>query len=626
MYHLFALSKAATITFSPSIRTHSVSVNTDSNLSSTDNISWQNIFSLAKQHKKILIQAHLIAIMAAIILVPVPMLMPLLVDEVLLDKPGFMVEIINATFPADWHGPMLTIFSVMMVTMILRFIGTLLSVWQTREFTLVAKDITFKLRTNLLQLLQTISMAEYETIGSGAVASHLVTDIDTIDNFIGSALSKFLVAILIIIGVAVTLLWIHWQLALFILIMNPIVIYFTTVLGKKVKELKKRENSAVEIFQQSLTETLDAIQQIRASNRERHYLYRVIDKARGVKQSSANFSWKSDAANRLSFFIFLMGFEVFRAVSMLMVVFSSLSIGQMFAVYAYLWFMMTPVQEILSIQYSYFSANAALARLNRLLKLDKEPVYPQSHNPFENSNTASVKIEDIHFSYNKDEPILKGVSLTIQPGQKIALVGASGGGKSTMIQVLLGLYPASKGQIYFNDIPISEIGLSTVRENIATVLQQPALFNDTIRNNLTMGRDIDEQKLWQALEIAQLKSTILEQKNKLDTIVGRNGIRLSGGQRQRLAIARMILTDPKVVILDEATSALDTATEEKLHKALEIFLQGRTTLIIAHRLSAIKQADRAYVFDGGIIIDEGHHEELVQKEGLYQQLYGQRQQ
>ncbi len=564
--------------------------------------------------------------MAAVILVPVPMLMPLLVDEVLLNKPGFMVAIINATFPHNWHGPMLTIFSVMMITMILRFIGTLLSVWQTREFTLVAKDITFKLRTNLLQLLQTISMAEYETIGSGAVASHLVTDIDTIDNFIGSALSKFLVAILIIIGIAVTLLWIHWQLALFILIMNPIVIYFTTVLGKKVKELKKHENSAVEIFQQSLTETLDAIQQIRASNRERHYLYRVIDKARGVKQSSANFSWKSDAANRLSFFIFLMGFEVFRAVSMLMVVFSSLSIGQMFAVYAYLWFMMTPVQEILSIQYSYFSANAALTRLNRLLKLNREPVYPQSHNPFENSNTASVKIEDIHFSYNKEEPILNGVSLTIQPGQKIALVGASGGGKSTMIQVLLGLYPASKGQIYFNDIPISEIGLSTVRENIATVLQQPALFNDTIRNNLTMGRDIDEQKLWQALEIAQLKSTILEQKNKLDTIVGRNGIRLSGGQRQRLAIARMILTNPKVVILDEATSALDTATEEKLHKALETFLQSRTTLIIAHRLSAIKQADRAYVFDGGIIIDEGHHEELVQKEGLYQQLYGQRQQ
>ena len=367
-----------------------------------DSISWNKIILLAKQHKKILIQAHIIAIFAAIILVPVPMLMPLLVDEVLLNKPGFMVHGINEIFPADWQGPALTVISVMLFTIMLRFIGTLLSVWQTREFTLIAKDITFKLRSDLLHLLQTISMAEYETIGSGAVASHLVTDIDTIDNFIGSALSKLLVAILIIIGVAATLLWIHWQLALFILVMNPIVIYFTTVLGKKVKDLKKSENSAVEIFQQSLTETLDAIQQIRASNRERHYLQRVIDKARGVQQTSASFSWKSDAANRLSFFIFLMGFEVFRAVSMLMVVFSSLSIGQMFAVYAYLWFMMSPVQEILSIQYSYFSANAALNRLNRLLNLQKEPVYQQISNPFENLKTASVKIDDIHFSYNKD--------------------------------------------------------------------------------------------------------------------------------------------------------------------------------------------------------------------------------
>ena len=552
--------------------------------------------------------------------------MPLLVDEVLLNQPDFLVHSVNSVFPQDWHGPTLTIVAILIITVILRLIGTILSVWQTREFTLISKDITFSLRKKLLGLLQTISMDEYETLGSGAVASHLVTDIDTIDNFIGSALSKFLVAVLIIIGVAITLLLIHWQLALFILVMNPIVIYFTTVMGKKVKILKKHENSAVEIFQQSLTETLDAIQQIRASNRERHYLLRVVDRARGVKETSANFSWKSDAANRLSFFIFLMGFEVFRGVSMLMVVFSSLSIGQMFAVYAYLWFMMTPVQEVLSIQYNYFSANAALKRLNRLLTLKKEPVYEEKANPFEGQITASVSIKDIHFAYSNGESVLDGVSLNIKAGEKIALVGASGGGKSTLIQVILGLYPPSKGQIFFNDVPVSEIGLETVRENIATVLQHPALFNDTIRNNLTMGREIEEDRLWTALEIAQLKQTIQEQPDQLDTIVGRNGIRLSGGQRQRLAIARMILTNPKVVILDEATSALDTATEENLHHAMQAFLKGRTTLIIAHRLSAIKQADRAYVFDGGKVIDEGHHEELVERDGLYQQLYGKRQQ
>ena len=592
----------------------------------TRHIDWSHIAQLGRPHKGLLIRAHVIAILAAMILVPIPMLMPLLVDEVLLDKPGPIVAFFRSSFPADWQGPALVIVGMMLLTLLLRFSGTLFSVWQTREFTLIAKDITYQLRRQLLHRLERISMVEYELLGSGAVASHLVTDIDTLDEFIGTALSKFLVAVLIIIGVSATLLWIHWQLALFILVMNPIVIYFTTVLGHKVKELKKRENRAIEVFQQSLTETLDAIQQIRASNRERHYILRVIDRARGVKQSSAAYSWKSDAATRLSFFIFLAGFEMFRAVSMLMVVFSNLSIGEMFAVYAYLWFMMTPVQEVLSIQYSYHAANAALKRLNRLLELKQEPVYPQLVNPFEGRKTVSLQIEDVHFAYANGEPVLNGVSLDIAAGEKVALVGASGGGKSTLIQVILGLYPPQQGRICFEHCPITEIGLPVVREHVATVLQQPALFNDSVRENLTMGVEHEEEELWKALEIAQLKTDIEKLPEGLDTLVGRNGVRLSGGQRQRLAIARMILGDPSVVMLDEATSALDARTEERLHQALGEFLQGRTTLIIAHRLSAIKQADRAFVFDGGRIIDQGRHEELLQRDGLYRKLYGEIQQ
>lgn len=591
-----------------------------------ETLSWSGLFQLARQHRKTLIKAHIIAIFAALLLVPVPMLMPLLVDEVLLDQPGRIVAGIAAVFPLDWHGPVLFIVATMMLTVLLRLSGALLGVWQTREFTLVSKDISYQLRRALLQRLQRISMQEYETLGSGAVASHLVTDIDTIDEFLGSALSKFLVAVLIIIGVAITLLVMHWQLAMFILVMNPIVIYFTTVMGKKVKDLKRHENSAVASFQQSLTETLDGIQQIRAANRERHYLLRVIDTARGVRESSAAFSWKSDAATKLSFFIFLFGFEIFRGVSMLMVLFSDLSLGQMFAVYAYLWFMMTPVQEILAIQYSYYSASAALKRLNGLLDLHQEPVYPADHDPFAGQRTTSLSIEDIHFSYQDNDPVLEGVSLNIAAGEKVALVGASGGGKSTLVQVLLGLYQPDAGCIRFNGVPLEQIGLPKVRSEVATVLQHPALFNDSIRNNLSMGKAYEEADLWQALEIAQLRQTIEALTDQLDTVVGRNGIRLSGGQRQRLAIARMVLSDPKLVILDEATSALDTATEEKLHRALHDFLQGRTTLIIAHRLSAIKEADRAYVFDGGKIIDEGRHHELVQREGLYQELYGNRQQ
>ena len=164
--------------------------------------------------------------------------------------------------------------------------------------------------------------------------------------------------------------------------------------------------------------------------------------------------------------------------------------------------------------------------------------------------------------------------------------------------------------------------MDVVRDNVATVLQHPALFNDSVRANLTLGRKMDEQALWQALKIAQLDDVVNELDQGLDTPVGRNGIRLSGGQQQRLAVARMVLSDPRVVILDEATSALDTTTESRLHVALQQFLVGRTTLIIAHRLSAVKQADRALVFEDGRIVEQGSHEELIRNQGLYASLYG----
>jgi len=592
------------------------------NHNQVDRISWSQILKTARSYKRTLWQANLIAILAAVLSAPVPMLMPLLVDEVLLGKPSFLIETMNAVFPESWWSPAFYILTIMCLTIVLRFSSMMLAVWQTLKFTQIAKEITYQIRRKLLSKLQFVSMSEYETLGSGTVASHLVTDVEAVDAFIGSALSKFVVAVLSIIGVAVILLWIHWQLALFILVMNPVVIYFTTVLGRRVKHLKKRENTAFELFQQSLSETLDAIHQIRSANRERHYIQRVIDKARAVKSHSSSFSWKSDAANRVSFFVFLMGFEVFRAVSMLMVIFSDLSIGQMFAVYAYLWFMMSPVQEVLSMQYSYYSANAAISRLNNLLKLDVEPQYEHSSNPFENVETVSLRVDNIHFSYNKSESILNGLTLDIKKGEKVAIVGASGGGKSTLVQILLGMYSPSDGQLFFGDVDVTKIGLDIVRENVATVLQHPALFNDSVRNNISLGKQYNDADLWAALEVAQLKDTIEDLPDKLDTIVGRNGVRLSGGQRQRIAVARLVLSKPKVVILDEATSALDTDTESRLHKAMQNFLKNRTTLIIAHRLSAVKQADRVFVFEDGRVIDEGVHHEMVQKEGVYKQLYG----
>ena len=585
---------------------------------------WAYIRGVALEHKRKLIKAHFVAILAVLTSVPIPLLMPLLVDEVLLQKPGFTVHTIDRFFPFQWHGPILYILAVLALTLLLRLSAVLLNVWQTRQFALVSKDVTYRIRSRLIHRLERISMAEYEILGSGKVVTHLVTDLDTLDAFIGSTVSRLLVAALSIVGTAAILLWMHWPLALFILLLNPLVIYFTGVLGKRVKHLKKRENAAIGAFQQALTETLDAIHQIRASNREKHYMGRLLEAAWAVKNHSAAFSWKSDAASRLSFLVFLFGFDVFRALAMFMVIYSDLSIGEMMAVFGYLWFMMSPVQEILGIQYALFGARGALERINQLLDLKQEPQYPHMFNPFADKQTVGLFIDDLYFSYPNGRDVLKGITMDIRPGEKIALIGASGGGKSTLVQNLIGLYPPTAGMIYFDGVPMTETGMDVVREHVVTVLQHPAMFNDTVRANLTLGRKASDEELWQALAIAQLKDTVQDFPQGLDTVVGRFGMRLSGGQRQRLAIARMILSNPSVVILDEATSALDSETEARLHLALAAFLANKTTIIVAHRLSAIRHADRVFVFEDGRICEQGDHDMLLTKGGLYARLYGER--
>ena len=271
-------------------------------------------------------------------------------------------------------------------------------------------------------------------------------------------------------------------------------------------------------------------------------------------------------------------------------------------------------------QYAWFAANAALARINRLLDLKEEPRYPALENPFRDRHTVGLTLRNIHFAYG-EEQVLRGINLELAPGEKVALVGASGGGKSTLIQVILGMYTPQQGEVLIDGVPVERIGLPCLREHVATVLQHPALFNDTVRQNLTLGRDKPDAALWDALRIAQLDGTVAAMHDQLDTVIGRQGVRLSGGQRQRLAIARMILSEPSVVILDEATSALDSEIEAAIQHSLTKLMEGKTVIAIAHRLSTIAAMDRLIVLDKGQIVEQGTHQELVASGGIYAQLW-----
>jgi ATP-binding cassette subfamily C protein len=584
-------------------------------------LTWREIVRQITAHRRRLLQANLIALLAVMAAVPVPVLLPLMVDEVLLKHPGAFVAAIAAHTPLGWHGPVLFIGVALLLTVTLRLTYIVLNVLQARTFSLLAKEVVYAIRVRMLNRLSRIALSEFETVGSGRVTSHFVTDLNAIDSFLGASISGLVVSVLTLIGVAAVLFWMHWPLALFILLLNPVVILFSTRLGKRVKDLKKHENRAFEVFQDALAETLDALTQIRAMNREQHYLMRVKEKAADIRQHAAAFAWKSDAMSRISFFVFLAGFDAFRALAMLMVVFSDLSIGEMLAVFGYLWFMMTPVQDLVNLQYTGQAANAALGRINALLGMQDEPYFAAVADPFAGQHTVGVRLDHVSFAYADGETVLNDVSLAIAPGEKVALVGASGGGKSTLVQALLGLYPVRGGQIVYGDAAVTDIGWQAVREHVGVVLQHPVLFNDSVRANLTLGREVDDDVLWRALDIAQLHDIIAALPHGLDTAVGRQGVRLSGGQRQRLAIARMIVANPKVVILDEATSALDSDTERHLHQAMHDFLAGRTTLIIAHRLSAVREADRILVFENGRVVEAGDHDELIERGGLYHKLY-----
>ncbi len=586
-------------------------------------LSFSDLWQSVKQHKKALMIGQLLALVGALVAVPVPLLMPLLVDEVLLHKPATLTQIVAWLVPADWLGPVVIVLVVMLLTITLRLSSLLLGVATTRIFVSIAKTVTLGVRERLLDKLSRVSMQVYESLGSGQVTARLLTDVETLDKFLGETVAKVLVAVLSIVGVAGVLLWMHWQLALIILFLNPFVIGLTMILGKKVKNWKQRENGAFELLSQSVAETLDAMQQLRAANADKRFLARAKAAAEEVRLAAIASGWKTDALSRFSFGVFLAGFEVFRAVAMLTVLFSDLSIGEMIGVFGYLWFMMGPVQELLSVQYAYYGAKAALGRINSLLEAEEEPQYAQQAEQLTSNTALPIRLENVSFAYKDAPPVLDAVSLNIAAGEQVALVGVSGAGKSTLVQLLLGLYTPNSGQIYYGDTLVNRLGFEQIRAHVGVVLQQPMLFNDSLRANLTLGLPETDEALWQVLAVAQLTETVKAMPNGLDTVLGRNGVRLSGGQRQRLAIARMMLAKPQVVILDEATSMLDTHTEAKLHEAMRSFLRGRTLLVIAHRLSAVKEADRVLVFDGGKIIEQGSHAELVQLDGgVYQRLYG----
>ncbi len=565
--------------------------------------------------KKLLFWGQVVAIVSTLLVAIVPLFIPLLVDELLLHKEPRLTFFIS-----KYLGEMSVsgyVLLVLFIIILFRISSAMLGIVQSKIFATISKKISYQLRLSLLGHLKSVSLKEYENFSVGSITSKLVTDIETIDGFISTTISKLVIAVLTLLFSSIILLWIHWQLALFILITNPIVVFFTAKLSRNIGMLKKEENRAIEEFQGSLSETLELFHQIKAANKEEYFFDKTTIKADELKNHAIAYGYKSEVAMKWSYLIFLNGYEVFRAVSILAVAYSDLSVGLMLAIFSYLWVMVMPTQDIINFQYALSNAKAACGRINSIFMMEQERSIPNAQNPFNGKDSISIKLENVSFSYKEGKQILRNINMEFKTGQKIAIVGASGSGKTTLANLIVGFYHADKGEMYYDGVPSKNIALSTIRENIHLILQHPKLFHDTIRFNLTLGRPYSDEEIHQALTIAQLDDVVAKLENGLDTKVGRDGIKLSGGQRQRVAIARMILSNPKVVIFDESTSALDTHTEVRLFKALSRFLAQKTVITIAHRPSTIQNADIIFVLEHGELIDSGTPEILLARENSY---------
>ena len=583
--------------------------------------TWSSIFKMALEHRKNFAVANIVAVIKTLLYLPVPLIIPSLINEVLLKQPGFFTKMLSRVLPEHLITSGLILITAFTLVLTLRFCVQILGVLQGLEFKTISKDVVLRMRTRLLLHLNNISMKEYETLGSGKLASFYIKDLDTIDEFIGTTVSQSVVAILALIGVIIVLFVINWKIALFILLFNPLSLILTAKFSKKLKELKTRQNKAFELFQEAFIETIDAITQIRADNKESGFIQKLIGKAQQVRDDSIAYEWKTEMVSNFSGMLLFIGVDLYYIFAMTLILLNDFTIGMMVALLQYVFQVQWYMTVLVDMQSKFYAAESALTRINEVMQFETEPEYIEKTNPFMDRQDIAIEINNLSFSYLPQRPILTYITMRIEPNKKVGIVGTSGSGKSTLIQALLGFYPIISGEITINGVSIYDVGFDLIRENISTVLQSPVMFNDTIRNNVTQDKNVSDDKIWKALELAQLKPLIESYEQQLDTQVGKRGIRFSGGQRQRLAIARMLLCDSKVVILDEATSALDLQTEHDLFKSIHDFLTSKTTVIITHRLSTIMDSDIIYVMNNGKIAEQGTHDKLIKQQGIYYSLY-----
>lgn len=481
----------------------------------------------------------------------------------------------------------------------------------------VVKDIRNNINDKILEL----PIGFFSEERKGDILARMSGDVNEVENSVMSSLEMMLKNPIMIVVFLSTMLLISWQLTLFVFVLLPVMGYIMGAVGKKLKKSSfEAQNKWGELMSQ-IEETLGGLRIIKAFNAEQKISDRFHKGSNEFRQMSNRIARRQYLAHPMS--------ELLGTITIAIVLWfggtlilkdNSMLDASVFIYYLTVFYLIiNPAKDLTKASYAIQRGLASMERIDKIL--DAENNIVESENPKDVKFQQNIEFKDVWFKY-QEEWVIKGMSLTINKGKTIALVGQSGSGKSTMVDLLPRFYDIQEGEIKIDGTNIKEMSLTSLRTQMGNVNQEAILFNDTFFNNIAFGvKDATQQEVEEAAKIANAHEFIKATPNGYQTNIGDRGGKLSGGQRQRISIARAILKNPQILILDEATSALDTESEKLVQEALERLMQNRTTIVIAHRLSTIKNADEIYVIHEGQIVERGSHDVLYKMEGFYTKLY-----
>ena len=458
-----------------------------------------------------------------------------------------------------------------------------------------------------------------DTHSHGDVMSRMTNDVENISVTVSQALPSLFSGVLTIIGTAAIMLWLCWQLALLSCASILLTVIATRLLSNYVRKYSKERQTLLGSMNGTVEEIVNGYRTVVAYNEQEHSSERFCSVSDKLTKAGIRTEVCSGIMGPLMNCIGNIGFVVIAAFGGYFAIHGLISVGVISAFIVYAKQFSRPINEIAQIYGQLQSAIAGAERVFQVLDETSEDLYGLV---WEDDENVEVRFEDVQFGYNKDKPVLKDLNLTIPAGKKVALVGSTGSGKSTVVNLLMRYYDIDKGAIWINDQNVEEITRDSLRKHVAIVLQDTVLFSDTIRRNLQYANETaTEAEIKKAAAMSRCHEMIELLPQGYDTLLTGAGENISQGQRQLLAIARAFVANPRILILDEATSNVDTRTEKAIQDAMQQVMKGRTSIVIAHRLSTIRDADLIVVLDQGRIVEQGSHEELLARRQKYYELY-----